>query len=84
MRRKDVVTSLSYQDVCYSKDSGYIEYNGLPGKLKAGCPHTPELKSQFCALHKQTAVIPKEIQRHMLYKLSNSKLSIIVGMVWKA
>ena len=45
MRRKDVVTSLSYQDVCYSKDAGYTEYNGLPEKVKAGCPHTPELKS---------------------------------------
>ena len=62
MRRKDVVTSLSYQDVCYSKDAGYIEYNGLPGKVKTGCPNTPELKSRFCTLHKPTAAIPQEIQ----------------------
>jgi len=44
VRRKDVVTSLSYQDVCYSKDAGYIEYNSPPGKVKAGCPHTPDIK----------------------------------------
>ena len=48
--------------MCYSKDAGYIEYNGLPGKAKTGCPNTPELKSQFCTLHKPTATIPQKIK----------------------
>jgi len=25
----------THQDVCYSKDAGYIEYNSLPGKVKS-------------------------------------------------
>ena len=52
----------NYQEVCFAKDAGFIEYNGLQGKVKTGCPNTPDLKSWFCALHKPIAAATQEVQ----------------------
>jgi len=38
--------------VCNAKDAGYVEYPGLPGKMKTGCMRTPEYKSRYCSEHK--------------------------------
>lgn len=38
--------------VCNARDAGYIEYPGLPGKVKTGCMLTPEYKSKYCSEHK--------------------------------
>lgn len=38
--------------VCNARDAGYIEYDGLPGKVKTGCMLTPEYKSRYCSNHK--------------------------------
>lgn len=38
--------------VCNAKDAGYIEYHGLPGKVKTGCMLTPEYKSRYCGNHR--------------------------------
>ena len=39
-------------------EAGYIEYDGLEGKIKTGCMNTPEQKSQYCTLHKPRACDP--------------------------
>ena len=52
----------NHREVCFAKDAGFIEYNGLPGKVKTGCPNTPDLKSRFCALHRPIAADTQEVQ----------------------
>lgn len=37
--------------ICNARDAGYIEYPGLPGKVKTGCMLTPEHKSKYCHKH---------------------------------
>jgi hypothetical protein len=39
------------RQVCNAEDAGYVEFPGLPGKIKTGCIATPEYKSKFCSLH---------------------------------
>lgn len=41
-----------------AREAGYIEYEGLEGKIKTGCMNTPEQKSQYCTLHKPRACDP--------------------------
>ena len=38
--------------VCAAGDAGYVEYEGLNGKVKTGCMNTPEQQSLFCTIHK--------------------------------
>ena len=45
-----------------AREAGYIEYEGVEGKIKTGCMNTPEQKSQYCTLHKPRACDP--ITRH--------------------
>ena len=45
----------NHRDVCYAKDAGFIQFNGLPGLIKTGCPGSPDFKSQYCAQHKPLA-----------------------------
>lgn len=44
-----------HREVCLAQEAGYVEFNGLPGKVKTGCPNTPQLKSRYCPLHTPTA-----------------------------
>lgn len=39
------------RDVCYAKDAGFIQFEGLSGSIKTGCPATPTFKSRFCDQH---------------------------------
>ena len=39
------------RDVCLAREAGYIENEGLPGRIKTGCMHSPEHKSCYCNLH---------------------------------
>ena len=39
------------REVCLAIDAGYAEFSGLPGKVKTGCPNTPQFKSRYCHLH---------------------------------
>ena len=48
----------NHRDVCFAASAGYVEYKGLTGRVRTGCPNTPEFKSHYCALHRP-AVIPK-------------------------
>ena len=43
------------RDVCYAKDAGFIQFDGLVGSTKTGCPETPDFKSLYCSQHKSQA-----------------------------
>ena len=43
----------------FAKEAGNAEYKGLPGKIRTGCPNTPDLKSRFCSKHRPTTVTPQ-------------------------
>ena len=43
------------RDVCYAKDAGYLEFEGLSGSIKSGCQATPAYKSRYCDHHKHFA-----------------------------
>ena len=46
----------NHRSVCAASEAGYIQYDGLPGRVKTGCTNTPEQKSRFCHLHKPRAL----------------------------
>ena len=50
--------------VCAADEAGYVEYAGLPGKVKTGCMNTPEQQSLFCPLHKPRHMKTTEGCRH--------------------
>ena len=39
------------RDVCFAKDAGYIQFDGLSGSIKTGCPASPAFKSRYCLDH---------------------------------
>ena len=39
------------RDVCYAKVAGFIQFDGLSGSIKTGCPATPAFKNRYCSLH---------------------------------
>ena len=43
------------RDVCHAKDAGFIQFEGLSGSIKTGCPATPAFKNRFCNDHKNQA-----------------------------
>ena len=49
----------NHRDVCLATEAGYAKFNGLPGKVKTGCPNTPHLNSRFCSVHTPTAFNPE-------------------------
>lgn len=40
------------REVCAAVDAGFVEYPGLPGRVKTGCMETPEQQSKYCSDHK--------------------------------
>ena len=46
----------NHRMVCYATSAGYMEYDGLPGRIRTGCPRTPDFKSRYCMQHKPVAV----------------------------
>ena len=49
----------NYRDVCLAREAGYAEFNGLIGRVKTGCPSTPQLQSRYCSSHTPTAFTPQ-------------------------
>ena len=45
----------NHRDVCYAKDAGFIEFEGLEGSIKTGCAATPKYKSLYCEQHENQA-----------------------------
>lgn len=43
------------RDVCYAKDAGFIQFDGLDGSIKTGCTATPTFKSRYCTRHMNQA-----------------------------
>ena len=43
------------RDVCAATEAGYIQYNGLPGKINTGCQLTPLQAQKFCYYHAERA-----------------------------
>lgn len=48
----------NHRYICYATNAGYIEYQGLPGRVRTGCPNTPGYKSLYCAIHKPVIAVP--------------------------
>ena len=48
------------RSVCFAKDAGYIQYDGLPGRIKTGCMSTPTYRSHFCDEHKLRVIMDPE------------------------
>ena len=46
----------NHRDVCMARDAGFIEFDGLEGRLKTGCQATPAHKSRYCTRHSPQAV----------------------------
>ncbi len=38
--------------VCAAEHAGYVEYAGLPRRVKTGCMDTPEQRSKYCSQHR--------------------------------
>ena len=38
------------RDVCNAREAGYIEYEGLLGRVETGCMNTPAFKSRYVKL----------------------------------
>ena len=49
----------NHRDVCSAHEAGYAEFNGLPGKVKTGCPNTPQPMSRYCPAHTPTVFTPQ-------------------------
>lgn len=39
------------RDVCAASEAGFVEYEGLPGKIKTGCQLSPTFCSKYCYEH---------------------------------
>jgi len=39
------------RDVCAASEAGFIEFEGLPGAIKTGCPLSPGYQSKYCYEH---------------------------------
>lgn len=51
----------NHRDVCFAKNAGYVEFKGLPGRVRSGCPNTPAHKSRYCSHHKPVVATPHQI-----------------------
>ena len=52
----------NHTDVCFPTNAGYIEYKGLKGQVRSGCPNTPSFKSRYWTLHKPIVAIPQDAE----------------------
>lgn len=63
--------------VCAAEEAGFVEYAGLPGKVKTGCMATPDQSSLFCSLHKprqlKVSPTPFEGQRGVIEMILRKK-----------
>ena len=65
----------NHRDVCAAKEAGYAEFNGLPGKVKTGCPNTPQLLSRYCPTHSPVVFTPQGLQSSEHIPTSSQKAS---------
>ena len=58
-----------------ASNAGYIEFKGLEGQVRTGCPNTPVYKSLYCQFHKPVMVQPQSHQDEDHLKTNNIKSS---------
>lgn len=39
------------------RNAGYAVYDGLPGRVRTGCPNSPDYLSPYCGLHKPSVAL---------------------------
>ena len=49
------------RDVCYAKDAGCVEFDGLSGSINTGCQGTPAHNSRYCDHHKHLACDTRQL-----------------------
>ena len=52
----------NHRNVCMATSAGYVEFKGLAGQVRTGCPKTPGYKSLYCSLHKPAMVQPQRCE----------------------
>lgn len=52
----------NYRDICFAVNAGYVEYKGLPGRVRTGCQNTPQYMSRYCGLHNPVIAISQNVQ----------------------
>lgn len=62
----------NHRDVCMATNAGYVEFKGLPGQVRTGCPNTPGYKSLYCSVHKPAMAQP---QRYEVEEQGDCQLS---------
>ncbi len=71
----------NHRDVCFATNAGYVEYQGLHGRVRSGCPNTPCHKSRYCTVHKPAIAIPQQEQEVGTSTLSSMTSEGEVGMI---
>ena len=57
----------NHQDVCFAKNAGYVEFKGLPGRVRSGCPNTPTHKLRYCSHHKPSLQFPPHANTRTIF-----------------
>lgn len=69
-----------YRDVCFAKEAGYVEYEGLPGKIGTGCSkHNPTVvlpEQEGCSLDKAVPVQSEEQQGIIIGKKTTRQSTV--------
>lgn len=61
--------------VCSATHAGYIEYSGLPGRVRSGCQNTPSQDSPYCEFHKPILAKPQKFDVSGVESSTNSVLT---------
>ena len=71
----------NHRDVCFAGSAGFVEYKGLPGRVRSGCPNTPEFKSCYCKLHMPTVATPSKKSESDEAETSSTTVEDQVGLI---
>lgn len=47
----------NHRNICLATNAGYAVYDGLPGRVRTGCPNSPDYLSPYCGLHKPSVAL---------------------------
>ena len=64
--------------MCAATEAGYLEYDGLEGKIKTGCPMTPLQTSRYC-YHHATRVSKQEVQQSTMQNEEEGIVKVIIS-----
>ena len=69
----------NHRDVCLATEAGFVEYNGLSGRVTTGCANTPDFRSRYCHLHKPTSIGAQEEGKRLDAQVSGKQVGIILS-----